>query len=765
MTCLHTAQPPLPSATVYKDDCMYCFDTPESSSGLDICLTCFQAFSRGDLNHTVEHFAASNHKLFLNLKKTPKPEPPRPTKIAKLEVRELSDDELFDTATYFYCAACDSAVDAGAEGAAAAAGVMSATLNAKKEEIKTWEQEILPCEHSLYLDQQEHTGPVPLSQCALCDLRENLWLCLHCGAMGCGRAQFGGISGNSHALSHFEATGHPVAVKLGSLSLDSADCFCYQCSDEVQVPELTKFLGNYGIDVSSHTKTEKNLIELQLDQNMQWEFSLETANGKLEPVFGPHLTGVKNLGNSCYLNSVMQILMQLETYKRFFEAQSFGDKDPSSLHVQLLKLYEGLASGRYSKPAPDSAYQSGIKPSGFKTVIAGTHAEFSSARQQDAYEFWLYAVEKLDAYFLDIVAPLENPNVAMKFVMRNKLVCTSCHGASFSDELVDSLSVPIPDRVINVDADGKKEYERVSLIDSLASYTLVEEISNFTCSNCSQTTTARKSNGFVSFPEVLVVSAQRIKLENWVPVKVDVPIALPHELLLDRFRSTGLAAGEVLVETPVQGFEPNQDALNSLVSMGFPENRCLKGLANTGNALTEEAMNWLFAHMDDADIDAPFVVPAAPAGPAGPVLADIESLVSMGFSPQLANKALVLSGNDVNSAVEWLFANPDDSGEITQQDMPRLPQADVDRMVMENILASPLCVNESAYELFGVVCHKGSSVHTGHYVVFIKQDVDGAARWVLFNDEKVVAVVEESEESFQEMEKNGYLFVFKKRDW
>src|SRR5712671_2803009 len=57
-----------------------------------------------------------------------------------------------------------------------------------------------------------------LAHCSKCDLKENLWLCLTCGALGCGRKIHGGIGGNGHALAHFEETAHPVCVKLGTIT-------------------------------------------------------------------------------------------------------------------------------------------------------------------------------------------------------------------------------------------------------------------------------------------------------------------------------------------------------------------------------------------------------------------------------------------------------------------------------------------------------------------------------------------------------------------
>ncbi len=61
--------------------------------------------------------------------------------------------------------------------------------------------------------------------------------------------------------------------------------------------------------------------------------------------------------------------------------------------------------------------------------------------------------------------------------------------------------------------------------------------------------------------------------------------------------------------------EPEWDAgvMSQLTSMGFPETRCKKAMLATGMGDAESAMNWLFAHMEDADIDDPIDFSAANA--------------------------------------------------------------------------------------------------------------------------------------------------------
>ena len=53
----------------------------------------------------------------------------------------------------------------------------------------------------------------------------------------------------------------------------------------------------------------------------------------------------------------------------------------------------------------------------------------------------------------------------------------------------------------------------------------------------------------------------------------------------------------------------NQNDVNQLLEMGFPENRAVKALAVTGNQGPQVAMDWIFAHMDDPDIDVPYQPP------------------------------------------------------------------------------------------------------------------------------------------------------------
>lgn len=155
---------------------------------------------------------------------------------------------------------------------------------------------------------------------------------------------------------------------------------------------------------------------------------MDDGGKALEPLFGPSLTGLSNLGNrwilsssplslvdaecpSCYMSSVLQTLFSLLVFQHRYNtlSQNHADACTSPLpaectECQMHKIADGLLSGRYSHPAnyssasadalqhpsPTPVFQAGIRPTGFKTLIGKGHEEFSTMRQQDSEEFFTY---------------------------------------------------------------------------------------------------------------------------------------------------------------------------------------------------------------------------------------------------------------------------------------------------------------------------------------------------------------------------------------
>lgn len=650
--------------------------------------------------------------------------------MSKLSIAAETEADRYDTHTTVKCLDCNTELDKTNEKLAPIVeGIMKANTFSRKEEVKAWEQELTSCEHILMLQQTEprmiQSGD--LGHCSSCDLKENLWLCLECGNLGCGRKQMGGVDGNSHALAHADAVGHGVAVKLGSITPEgTADVYCYKCDEERIDGDLAQHLGHWGIILANQQKTEKSLTEMQIEQNLRWEFSMTTEDGKeLKPLFGPGLTGLKNLGNSCYLASILQCLFDMPSFRsRYYETglDLPNVEDPAvDLETQLRKIADGLLSGRYSKPdsdvvasehPPETPHQKGIAPAMLKHLIGRGHEEFSTMRQQDAY----HLMQHLFTLITRSQHPtgLQDPTQPFRFEVEQRLQCLGCRKVRYKTTEQDNLILNVPLQKLPAEEGAENpgdQYKPVTLKECLDIFTAEEKV-ELTCSACGSKDGYTICSRFKSFPDVLPVVVKKMAEINWVPVKIDVPVIVPDDAFpLDSYISTGMQPNEEALpdepESAAPAFVPNPEALAMLEAMGFPRNRAEKGLHATGNSDGNAAMEWLFGHMEDPDIDEPLVLAPATAGGADPA-ADgekIEMLGAMGFGAPQAKKALRETGGDVERAVEWLFSHPDDQGVFDDEAPAAEPKA---RAPAGN---SMLPAN---FQLRSIVCHKGTSIHAGY---------------------------------------------------
>ncbi|MBA0553221.1 hypothetical protein Golob_012422 [Gossypium lobatum] len=635
-------------------------------------------------------------------------------------------------------------------------------------------------------------------KCAKCDKRDNLWLNLTDGMILCGRRNWDGTGGNNHAIEYYKETGYPLAVKLGTITsdLDAADVFSYPEDDSVIDPLLAQHLAYFGIDFSSLQKTEMTTAERELDQNTNFDWDRIQESGQdVEPIFGPGYTGLVNLGNSCYMAATMQVVFSTQSFcRRYYMNQSLkiafetAPADPTvDLNMQLTKLAHGLLSGKYSFPAVEkgettapsvkdavsfplhiSAMIEGIPPRMFKAVIAASHPEFSTMRQQDALEFFLHFLDQVERS--NAVKPELDPSRSFKFGVEERILCSS--GKVAYNKRLDyilSLNIPLHEATNKeeLEAFNKSKAEKISegkdvssdeivrprvpLEACLANFAAPEEIPDFYSSALKAKTTAIKTAGLTSFPDYLVLHMRKFVMEaGWVPKKLDVYIDVPDVIDISHMRSKGLQPGEELLpeaapEGAAESSQPVADEaiVAQLASMGFNQLHCQKAAINTLNAGVEEAMNWLLSHMDDPDIDAP-ISHGSQSAEISIDQSKVDTLISFGFQEEIARMALKASGGDIEKATDWIFNNPSASASSA-----------MDTNASSNGPSTPVDAGlpdgGGRYRLFGIVSHIGTSTQCGHYVAHILKD----GRWVIFNDDKVGASINTPKDM-------GYLYFFER---
>ncbi|KAL5737886.1 hypothetical protein ACOSP7_030647 [Xanthoceras sorbifolium] len=788
---------PEPTNRIFKQECCISFDTPKSEGGLFIDLNSFLAYGKDCVGWNYEK---TGDPVYLHIKQTRKLVPEdRPSKKPTLLAIGIeggfdnSEVEYEETHSIVilpdYVTLPFPSVELPEKVRLAVDAILMAEGAERKEQVAAWTADTkLVSAYAMNLQQIDNGVIVPPSgwKCAKCDKRDNLWLNLTDGMMLCGRKNWDGTGGNNHAMEHYKETGYPLAVKLGTITadLEGADVFSYPEDDAVLDPLLAQHLAFFGIDFSSLKKTEMTTAEREIDQNTNFDWNRIQESGQgVEPLFGPGYTGLVNLGNSCYLAATMQVVFSTRCFcSRYYMNQNLklafdtAPADPTvDLNMQLTKLAHGLLSGKYSVPAlkkDDNANavtatdtkQEGIPPRMFKSVIAASHPEFSSMRQQDALEFFLHFVDQVERAHAG--KPELDPTKSFKFGIEDRFSCSS--GKVAYNRRLDyilSLNIPLHEATNKEElaafnilkaqktSEGKDVSAdeivrpRVPLESCLATFSAPEEIHDFYSTALKAKTTAIKTTGLTSFPDYLVLHMRKFVMEaGWVPKKLDVYIDVPDIIDISHMRSRGLQPEEELLpEGPGDEVESNKPVANEeivaqLVSMGFNYLHCQKAAINTSNSGVEEAMNWLLSHMDDPDIDAPL---SQGAQCATVDQSKLDTLISFGFQEEIARKALKASGGDIEKATDWIFNNPDASA---ASDMDATTSS-----TAQTPADAGLTDGGGKYRLFGIVSHMGTSTQCGHYVAHIVKD----GRWVIFNDDKVGASVNPPKEM-------GYLYFFER---
>lgn len=599
--------------------------------------------------------------------------------------------------------------------------------------VDQWENELRPCEHALTLQQAgSMIAEKSLAKCGLCDLSNNLWLCMTCGHLGCGRKNFDGTGGNGHALIHYQSCHHPLVCKMGTITPEgTASIHCYACDDEILDPDLQSHLLLFGIQVQKQVKTEKTITEMELEANLNLTLSKAVEEGRiLIPKYGPMYTGLENLGNSCYMNSILQTLFAIpEWLSRYNDKNWLNANDPiNSFHCQMAKLVVGLASGKYSTQkwtdpietepgvfTDKQEYQDGVRPMMFKVLASKGHAEFSSPKQQDAYEYFQHLLKVVERNEKNVDGGKWSPTTVFDFNLRSKLKCLGCNKVRYTDNKQNSISTMI---TIDPKQDGPNVVFPFSeLLKNFSEPDYVE----FNCENCKTATNACKSYSFLTFPKVLVLLVNRFVCPDWVPKKLECGVEIPTgPFSLNSFAFTDQGE-ESLPEEGKKEPQVNQFLLSQLLEMGITETQAKNALIKTNNVSVESAATWVFENLDNPELNKPIVADSEPS---------VSIITEMGFSAAQAKYALKKCDGNAERAIDYLFNHPDEM------------QIDEGCVGVDTRNAN--------YQLFSVVTHLGASVHSGHYVAHILKD----GEWVLYNDAKVAS-------SSDPPLNKGYIYFFR----
>uniref|UniRef100_A0A674ENN7 Ubiquitin carboxyl-terminal hydrolase n=1 Tax=Salmo trutta TaxID=8032 RepID=A0A674ENN7_SALTR len=193
----------------------------------------------------------------------------------------------------------------------------------------------------------------------------NLWACLQvnnrCPYVGCGE------SFSDHSTLHAQTKKHNLTVNLTTFRI-----WCYVCEREVFLEQRPA--------VIPHTVCRPVLQMLGVNSGV--------ASSFFTYIFLKGLTGMKNIGNSCYMNAALQALSNCPPLTQFFLDCSGlvrTDKKPA-----LCKSYQKLISELWHKKRP-----SYVVPTSLSQGIKLVNPMFRGYAQQDTQEFLRCLMDQL----------------------------------------------------------------------------------------------------------------------------------------------------------------------------------------------------------------------------------------------------------------------------------------------------------------------------------------------------------------------------------
>ncbi|KAF8591122.1 cysteine proteinase [Ramaria rubella] len=349
------------------------------------------------------------------------------------------------------------------------------------------------------------------------------FVCLHCTFAGCWQA--------GHVTKHLQEAGHGFCVDASSGSL-----FCFACDDFVHNQRFNI------IHAETVLSTEERHTHFQVGKRPRehfrsWIPDPETISllQDTDAVPCQGRRGLLNLGQTCYLNVVLQALVHNPLLRNYFLSDTHNHK--------LCKIRDCVCCEMDKLFA--EVYSTNTAPYGPISLLASTwkaSSELSGYAQQDAHEFFISALNQIHTTSRGSTNVSCNCIIHSTFSgqLQSDVKCGRCGN-------ITSTIDPLLDISMELKGKGMEGMSENTLAACLRRYTHPEKLGpkEYSCSKCgTHSHEATKRLSIRKLPPVLCFQLKRFEhnsTDKSAARKIDTPIRFPAVLNMLEF--TTVVAG------------------------------------------------------------------------------------------------------------------------------------------------------------------------------------------------------------------------------
>jgi len=236
--------------------------------------------------------------------------------------------------------------------------------------------------------------------------------------------------------------------------------------------------------------------------------------------------GLKNLGATCYVNSLIQQLFMIPSFrKQIIEVEHKPINKEDNILYQLQLLFTSLMSSQRIV----------YNPLSFLKTINIDNRPFNPYEQKDVDEFLIYLFDKLEQE-LKNTKQEKLIKDTFKLTIANEIICKDCPHRS--ETLEENLSL-----ILSVK-------NKRTVYESLNAYVqsdILEGDNAYYCERCDRKVTAFKRQNVKTLPNTLIIVLKRFEFnyETMMRLKVNDYCEFPQELDLEEFTQEGQTIKEL----------------------------------------------------------------------------------------------------------------------------------------------------------------------------------------------------------------------------